>query len=108
MADVPVHRFPPRYGARPRLGAVEVQEVQAEGRRLFALRARADATGTQLVLSPEALAVAALFDGERDLRAVQLAFLEQHQSLLYVEHVDSVARALFRAGLLAPLDRPAP
>lgn len=100
MADIPIHAFPPRYGARPRLVPVEVQEVQSDGERLFSVRPRGRRDDSSVVLSADALAVAELFDGTRDLRGVQRAVKTRYGQLLYVERIHDLARVLERAGLL--------
>jgi len=109
MARIPVHRFPPRYGARPRLRPVQTREVDASGRRAYVVHAPDRPENEGLLLPAEALAVASYFDGRRDLRAVQRAIREDHGQLVYVERIDEVARVLFRQGLVeaAPLAVPA-
>src|SRR5262245_49030584 len=106
MSVIPVYRFPPRYGPRPRLSPVEVREVNVEGQRLFAVRAVGAADDQSVVLSPEALAIANFFDGSRDLREVQLAIHKQYGELLYVERIHELASALDKAGLFEGRAKP--
>lgn len=102
MAGIPIHVYPPRYGTRPRLGAVTVQPVQQEAGAFYALRSAGDAPGMETVVSQEVLAIAAFFDGEHDIRDVQRRVYEEYGQLLYLERINDVALTLWRAGLLDP------
>lgn len=108
MPEIVVHRYPARYGRTPRLGPVQVQPVEADGRKAYALR-RTDAPDDPgLVLSEEALALCAYFDGRHDLSAVQQEVHRQYGQLLYREKIHELAQALWRAGLFAPPRQPTP
>lgn len=105
MGAFQIHTYPPRYGAFPRLRRVQAREVEEGGRRLFAVCPAEGAAGEELLLTPEALAIASFFDGEHDLRDVQREISRQYGQLLYVERIHSLAQALHNAGLF---ERPGP
>ncbi len=101
MTDVPIVRYAPPYGTAARLAEVTPVAVQRDGQELLALPLPGpDRAGNAIVVSPEALVVARLFDGSRDLRAVQRALHESTGQLVHVERIHGLAMALFRAGLL--------
>lgn len=103
MPEIAVYRYPPRYGRAPRLGPVQVQEVELDGRKAYTMR-RTDALDAPgIVLSEEALALSAFFDGQHDLRAVQHDVHRQYGQLLYCEKIHELALALWRAGLFGPV-----
>lgn len=105
MNDIPVHRFPPVYGDRPRLVRIEVREVEDEaGRRNVAVRAPDMPEDQEVVLSPDAFTIAGHFDGKHGIRDVQRAIYERYGQLLYVERIHALAKALFAAGLLEKSD----
>ena len=85
-----------------------MQEVHHEGQRLFAVRLPGTPEDQGLLLSEEALVIAGFFDGQRDLRAVQLDLHRQYDQLLYCEKIHELALALWRAGLLEGTERKAP
>jgi hypothetical protein len=98
---IPIVRFPPRYGPAARLVDVEPIPMERDGQQLLALPLPGpDREGDALVLSAEALSVARLFDGSRDLRGVQKALYEKTGQLVHVEHLHGLAATLFRVGLL--------
>ncbi|HEY8475731.1 MAG TPA: AmmeMemoRadiSam system protein B, partial [Chloroflexota bacterium] len=61
--------------ARPRLRPLDVFPVEHDGRRLFGLRDRLDPSSPVLLLTPEALFLASLMDGERTIPALRAAFM---------------------------------
>lgn len=99
MASIPVVHFPPPYGPRARLTTAAPLEVEHGGQAMLALPIPTK-QGDAVLLTREAHAVAALFDGTRDLRGVQRAVHEQFGQLVHVERIHSLAISLFRAGLL--------
>jgi hypothetical protein len=100
-APIPVVHFAPRYGRAARLVDVEPIELERDGQRIVALPMPGpDRQGDALALSPEALGVARLFDGTRDLRGVQRALHEATGQLVHVERIHALAAVLFRVGLL--------
>lgn len=101
MTEVPVVHFPPRYGRTPRLVQVPHGRVVQDGEELIALPVPGrEKEGEALLLAHDALIVAELFDGSRDLRDVQRAIHAQTGQHVQIEHIHALAMALFRAGLL--------
>lgn len=99
MLAIDVRRYPPRYGAAPRLRALDVEEVHAQGQRLFGLRKQGAKGDEPLLVTQEALVLAGFFDGTRDLRGVQKAVHAQYGQLLYCEKIHELALLLHRHGL---------
>lgn len=100
MPEIAVHRYPPRYGKTPKLGPVQVQEVQADGQRLFSMKPAGAPGDAGLLLGEEAYAISAYFDGRRDLHGIQQEVHREYGQLLYREKIHELALALWRAGLL--------
>jgi len=77
----------------PKLRPLEIIPFYKEGKRHFLLRDRLG-IAKEVVLSEKAFLIASFFNGENDLRSIQMEFMRRYGELLFLDELERLVKFL--------------